>query len=170
MRGRRLAAWCALGGALLVAGSAPVAAQIWPPAAAAADTSTLRPEVRLDWFGGRAGAVHAGGGVSFRAGTYVRVGVNAGAGPSLADSVRNIAHGDLTARFMLDPFRQQRVGISLGGGVGARYEDDRVRAFALLFADAEAGRGRGWTPFIRAGLGGGLRVAAGLRRGTARFR
>lgn len=166
---QRLIACGVLAAAAITAGGARAGAQVWTPRTSA-DSSTLRPELRVDWFGGRAGAVHAGGGVSVRAGNYVRVGVNAGAGAALADSVRNVAHADATVRFMLDPFRQQRVGLSLGGGVTTRYERDRVRAFALLFLDAEAGREQGWTPFIRAGVGGGLRVAAGIRRATRRFR
>lgn len=169
MSARRILACCALAGATLAIGSAPTAAQVRPPGAAP-DSSTLRPELRVDWFGGRAAALHAGGGVSVRAGNYLRVGVNAGAGPSLADSVRNVAHVDASARFMLDPFRQERVGLSVGGGVTARYEGDRARAFALLFIDVEAGRGPGWTPFVRAGVGGGVRIAAGIRRATARYR
>ncbi|MBA3888918.1 MAG: hypothetical protein H0X64_00150 [Gemmatimonadaceae bacterium] len=153
---------------LLLAGGGPLHAQVWTPAEPPADTSSVRPELRLDGFGGRAAAVHAGAGISVRAGNYVRVGLNAGGGPSFRDSVRNVAHADLTARFMVDPFRQQRIGVSLGGGVGARHQDDRLRAFALLFVDAEAGRSSGWMPFMRVGVGSGARVTAGIRR-TATF-
>lgn len=169
MRTRGVAGCLALAAALLVAGAAPLEAQIWAPTVRA-DSSTLRPELRVDWFGGRASAVHAGAGLSVRAGNYLRVGVNAGAGPALPDSVRNVAHADVTVRFMLDPFGQQRFGLSLGGGVSARQERDRVRAFALLVVDGEAGRGQGWRPFIRAGVGGGVRVTAGIRRAAGRFR
>lgn len=151
--------------ALAVAASlaaAPSPAQVWTPRAAG-DSSTLRPEIRLDYLGGRTPALHGGVGLSARAGTYVRVGGNVGAGT-------DGAHADVDARFLLDPFRQSRVGISLGGGVSARYQHDRVRAFALLFADVESGRRPGWRPFLRAGLGGGARVAIGLRRAGIRGR
>lgn len=162
----RLGFRCILAGLFIIAGSAPAVAQVWTPAAARRDSSTLRTELRLDWFGEPASALHAGAGLSARAGNYVRIGVNAGAGQSLADSVRNRAHADVTVRFMLDPFRQQPVGLSLGGGISARYERDRIRAFALFVVDAEAGRGRSWTPFVRLGMGGGVRAAAGIRKST----
>lgn len=168
MTARRLASGV-LAAALHACCSGLLAAQVWSTSPAA-DSSTLRPELRIDWFGGRASALHAGGGLSVRAGNYVRVGMNAGAGAAWSDSVRNVAHADLTARFMLDPFRQQTLGLSMGGGIAARHEGDGVRAFALLFVDAEAGRGRGWTPFIRAGVGGGVRIAGGIRRATSRSR
>lgn len=167
---RRAAAVAMLTGAGIVAGSTALAAQVWTPGSPREGSSTWRPELRADWFGGRASALHAGAGVSARAGNYLRIGLNAGGGAALSDSSRNVAHADVTARFMLDPFRMQRVGVSLGGGVGARYEHDRVRAFALVFVDAEAGQERRWTPFIRAGVGGGVRVTAGVRRASGRFR
>lgn len=170
MRGQRTVWHALVAGAVILACSAPASAQVWSPGAAPGGSSLLRPELRADWFGGRASAVHAGVGVSARAGNYLRVGLSAGAGHPLSESSRNVAHADATARFMLDPFRRQRIGVSLGGGVGARHEHDRVRAFALLFVDAEAGQERRWTPFLRAGVGGGLRITAGVRRAAARFR
>lgn len=116
--------------------------------------------MRIDYLGGRTDAIHAGAGLSLRAGTYVRVGGNAGAGTG------GRAHADASARFMLDPARQSRIGASLGGGVSVRWQDDRARAFALLIADVELHRSRGWVPFASAGIGGGPRVALGLRRAS----
>lgn len=123
--------------------------------------STVRPELRLDYLGGRTNGVHVGAGLSVRAGNYVRAGASAGAGTG------DRAHANVTARFMLDPFRQSRVGVSLGGGVSVRMLDEGARAFALLIADVEFGRRRGWTPFVSGGIGGGPRAAFGVRRGAA---
>lgn len=137
--------------------------------AQAAPGTALRPEIRLDYLGGGAHAVHVGAGVSLRAGTYVRVGANAGVAP-YAPRGGSRAHGDLTARFLLDPFGQAKAGVSLGGGIGLRLQDGRARAFALMYVDVEAGPGGRWAPFGRAGFGGGPRLAIGLRRGASRGR
>lgn len=130
--------------------------------AQAAPASSMRPEIRLDYLGGATHALHAGGGVSVRAGTYVRIGGNAGVAP-YAPGNTSRAHGDLTARFLLDPFGQSRAGVSLGGGISLRLEERRARAYALMFIDVEAGQGGRWAPFARAGIGGGPRLAVGLR-------
>ena len=148
--------------------AAMVAAMSGSAHAQAAAASSLRPEARLDYLGGPSHAVHVGGGVSVRAGTYVRVGAGAGIAPyDPGDATR--AHGDLTARFLLDPFAQARAGVSLGGGVGLRLSEGRTRAFALVLLDVEAGTRR-WVPFARAGIGGGPRLAIGLRHRAARGR
>ena len=148
--------------ALAVAAAAPMQAQAVP-------ASAVRPEVRVDYLGGATHAIHVGGGMSVRAGTYVRVGANAGVAP-YAPGSGSRAHGDLTARFLLDPFGQSRAGVSLGGGISLRLQEGRARAFALMFVDLEAGQAAGWAPFARAGLGGGPRLAVGLRRGAPRSR
>lgn len=139
-------------------------AQVWNPRRASRDTVLVRPELRIDHLGGLHRALHVGVGISARAGTYLRVGGNVGVAPDWTGGVNDRAHADLTARFMIDPFRQSRLGLSVGGGVSARYQRDRVRAFALVLADLEFGRTSGWNPFIRAGLGGGTRLAIGTRR------
>lgn len=143
-----------------------VGAQVWTPGGQRPRPSTLRPELRLDYIGGAPSALHLGAGLSARAGNYVRVGGNIGVAPGPLGGAGNRAHVDLTARFMLDPYRQARFGASLGGGVSVRYQDERARAFALLVADLETGRTRRWSPFFRIGLGGGPRLTVGVRRGS----
>lgn len=155
-------------GALAVA-ALPLHAQLRAGGAREQPSSPLRPrtELRIDYLGGRRPGLHAGLGLSVRAGTYVRIGGNAGVGADTFGARSDRAHADLTARFLLDPYRENRVGVSLGGGIGARYGEERVRGVLLLLADVEAGgRGR-WTPFLRAGIGGGARIAVGLRRASA---
>lgn len=126
----------------------------------------VRPELRLDLMVARESALHAGVGIAHPVSTYVRLGAAAGAGVAeRADGGATAsAHLNLVGRFVLDPFRQASVGASVGGGLGLRYRDDRLRPHLLLVADVERGRSEGWMPFVQLGLGGGLRMAAGVRR------
>jgi hypothetical protein len=82
------------------------------------------------------------------------------------------ARVDLLTRFLLDPFRQSRYGLSLGGGIGLRAEPgDHVRPVLLAAVDLEGARwSNGWVPAMQLGLGGGARVGVVLRRGTPRAR
>jgi hypothetical protein len=155
----------AIAAALVVAiGLTPreLPAQIWS-GSAPRDTVRIRPELRLDYLGARAQALHAGLGVSLPAGRYARVGLAAGAGPGWGDAASPSARVDAVVRFLLDPFRRSRLGFSAGGGLSARYDED-LRGVALLFAEVEGPGRRGWIPFGALGLGGGVRLSAGLRR------
>jgi len=75
---------------------------------------------------------------------------------------------DVLARFLLDPFRQTRYGLSLGGGMSLRAEQgDRVRPVLLVAVDLEGRRSmRGLVPAVQVGLGGGTRIGVVLRRGA----
>jgi hypothetical protein len=151
-----LAAWC--GVALFV-----------PRTAAAQDAIGLRaqPELRADLIAGRQPAAQVGAGVQLPLGYYVRIGLVGAAGVRLDDvSPRADARIDLLARFLLDPFRQSRYGLSVGGGLGLRAEPgDRVRPVLLVAADLEGRRSaRGITPALQVGLGGGVRLGVVLRR------
>ena len=160
--GRLLA--CAV---VLLAMGRELPAQVWGGRAEGRDTSRLRPELRVDYLGASTQAVHVGAGLSVPAGIYARFGVAAGAGPVWDDGrTFTSARVDLTGRFMIDPFRRSRWGVSIGGGVGVRHDDDHTRAVALLLADVEGPGRRGWIPFGAIGLGGGVRVTAGVRRAT----
>lgn len=124
----------------------------------------LRPELRLDYIGARTHAVHAGAGLSVPAGTYARLGAAAGVGPGWGDGSVTSARADATVRFLIDPFRRSRWGVSFGGGLSALHEGSDVRGLALLFADVEGPGDAGWIPFAGVGVGGGVRVTLGLRR------
>jgi hypothetical protein len=105
--------------------------------------------------------------VQIPAGTYVRVGILAGAGATIEDEGTSRAAGrvDVLARFLIDPFRQARWGLSAGAGVSLRADPgDRVRPRLLLALDLEGRRSRGGvSPSIQLGLGGGVRGGLGVR-------
>lgn len=149
---------------LLILAAPELRAQIWG-ATPQRDTVRLRPELRLDYLDGNRHAVHGGVGMSLPAGTYVRLGGVVGGGPGWgAFGPLASARVDLTARFLIDPFRRSRWGTSIGGGISGRYDDDRLRTFALVLVDVEGPGRTGWIPFFSGGLGGGGRLAAGVRR------
>lgn len=136
---------------------------------AQAPTQRFQPEGRIDGIFAENTAVHAGFGLSFPAGLYVRTGLVAGAGIG--------RHGldartDLIGRFSFDPLRQSRWAPYAGAGVSARFNstaDGGVKGYLLFFLGLEgalrAGRTAGWVPAVEVGLGGGTRVGLVLRRG-----
>jgi len=120
----------------------------------------VQQEGRVDLIGPAPYALHAGVGVVEALGTYVRVsaGVGWGLRPPHAWG-EGEWRGDLLARLTLDPFRQQRWGFSVGGGVTVR---DRAYLAALL--DLEGPATRGIVPAVQLGVGGGLRAGLVIRR------
>lgn len=134
----------------------------------------LAPEVRLDVLGGRPGSVQGAVGVVIPSGYYVRIGILAGAGTTIERGRASRAAGrvDVLARFLLDPFRQSRWGVSAGAGVSVRADPgDRARPHLLAALDVEGRRARrGFTPALQIGLGGGVRGGIGLRWSDRRSR
>jgi hypothetical protein len=130
----------------------------------------VTPELRADvirihdTFGGEFGA-----GVQVPLGYYTRIGVTAAYG-----AVQPNASGrlDVVARFLFDPFLQQRWGLSAGGGISLRaLENDRVRPYLLTVIDLEGPHTpTGASPSLQLGLGGGVRLGAALRWGARRNR
>jgi hypothetical protein len=141
--------------------------------AGAQDSTRVQPEVRADAILSDRQVVQGGVGLNIPAGFYARIGVVVAGG---ADIERGFAvtagRVDVLARFLLDPFRQARWGLSVGGGVSLRArEGDRVRPYLLTLVDLEGPRIRaGWAPALQVGLGGGVRIGLGIRRGAERFR
>lgn len=141
------------------------------PVGAQAPRAAVAPELRVDVLGGRGTSVQAGAGIQIPAGAYVRVGVIGGVGAraSSGSSGSSGAQGrvDVLARFLIDPFRQSRWGLSGGGGVSLRAASgDRVRPHLLLALDLEGPRSsQGFSPAVQVGLGGGVRAGVGLRWG-----
>ena len=128
----------------------------------------LAPELRADVIAAdRATSVQGAVGLEIPFGYYVRFGVLGGAGVSRARIGSSHAAGrvDLLGRFLLDPFRQSRLGFSAGAGVSLRVETgDRVRPQLLIALDLEARRAsNGVSPSFQLGLGGGVRAGVGLR-------
>jgi len=130
-------------------------------------------EYRADAIVTRGAAVELGAGIVIPAGTYVRVSVDGAAGPTWRDgSVHASGRVDAIGRFLLDPFREVPVGVSLGGGVSVPYVagDPRVRPYLTVVVDVE-GRMRGsFTPALQVGLGGGARIGVVIRRSPRRYR
>lgn len=140
-----------------------------PVAGAQTPRQPVQAEMRADAIASRWTAVQAGLGVSFPSGVYVRSGavVAAGGGGKGFES-----RLDLFSRFNLDPFRQSRWGLYVGGGISGRYverDDPGARAYLLLFVGAEGplrnASVAGWVPAFELGLGGGARIGITLRQG-----
>ena len=130
-------------------------------------------EYRADAIVGRGTAAQAGGGVSVPLGVYVRLAADASGGATWRDGVtRASGRVDAIGRFLLDPFREVPVALSLGGGVSVPYveKESPVRPYLVVVVDIE-GRARGrLTPALQLGLGGGTRIGLVLRRSTGRWR
>jgi hypothetical protein len=128
-----------------------------------------RPEFRGDAIISRTTAVHAGVGVLFPLGTYVRSGLVAGAGISAGEpSFR----ADLVNLFHVDPFRESRWGPYGGGGLSFRHDnsDSSSNTFLLIVLGLEGPVRHGFSPAFEIGLGGGARAGVVLRRAAARTR
>ena len=86
--------------------------------AATARTQTLQPEVRVDVVGPAPASIEPGVGVNGRLGNYVRPGFVIGYDVSGVDHRAGERwRFDAIARVTLDPFREQRWAVSVGGGV-----------------------------------------------------
>jgi hypothetical protein len=125
------------------------------------DAQALQPEVRLDVVGPAPVSLEPGVGVNGRLGHYVRSGF------AIGYDARGVSHRagerwrfDLTARVILDPFREQRVGFSFGGGVSHR---GSTTYLAALF-DLEGPETLGIVPAVQVGVSGGVRGGIVLRR------
>jgi hypothetical protein len=156
---RTVAALC-----VVAASAVPARAQLPTPAYG---------EYRADAIVGRGTSAQAGLGAVFLMGTYVRTTVDAAGGATWRyDSAHASGRADVIARFLLDPFREAKLGLSLGGGVSVPYADGDAHVRPLLTAviDVE-GRIRGnVTPAIQIGLGGGARIGLALRTSPPRWR
>jgi len=153
---RHLAGLCVLSGAIAGAQQAP----------------PRYLEYRLDGIVTRGGAVEAGLGAVIPMGTYTRLSLDGAAGPSWSHgTVSTAARVDAIGRFLLDPFRETPVAVSLGGGVSVPYvEHGRVRPYLTAVVDVEGRRRKGVTPAVQLGVGGGARVGVVLRTSPVRWR
>jgi hypothetical protein len=128
-----------------------------------------QPELRADVIDVRStheGTVQAGAGVGIPLGYYARFGIVAGGGITRRDDVQ---HGsgriDLVVRFLLDPFREARWGLSIGAGMSVMYEaQEDWRELVLVAIDLESPAvHRRLVPALQLGLGGGARVGLIVR-------
>ncbi|HUQ46591.1 MAG TPA: hypothetical protein VM033_08085 [Gemmatimonadaceae bacterium] len=160
---------------LAAAGAATMSGAARRAGAQQSPSSAVMPELRADLLAGHHPAAQLGGGVQIPIGYYVRLGLIAAAGVRIDDASARPAGSritdgrlDVLARFLLDPFRQTRYGVSLGGGMSLRAEPgERARPLLLVAMDLEGRRaGNGWVPAVQLGLGGGARLGIILRRGA----
>ncbi|HYC50223.1 MAG TPA: hypothetical protein VEB19_03850 [Gemmatimonadaceae bacterium] len=126
-----------------------------------AEAQFLQPELRLDVSGPSPVAIEPGIGLTTALGTYARLGVTAGYDVRGApERAGRRWRGDVIARVTLDPFRQQRWALSLGGGISYR----GATTYLAALADVEGPEVRGMLPAIQIGVSGGVRGALILRR------
>jgi hypothetical protein len=132
---------------------AGLVAILLPLLTAQAAAQRWQPEARFETIGSKQQGVF-GVAVHVPMGRYVRLGVG---GTGVA-----VRRADVIARFTFDPYRQMRWALSAGGGLS--YDTELKALYLALQSDLEGPRVRGVTPFVSAGLAGGARFAAGVRR------
>jgi hypothetical protein len=125
-----------------------------------ATSQKVQPEARFDVLGPSPYLLQAGGGLVYPFGYYVRSSVDVAWGQRHVAGVRRDEwRADFLTRVTLDPFRQQRWGFSLGGGLSVR----RHIYLAAIF-DLEGPEVRGIVPAIQIGVGGGIRGGVVFRK------
>ena len=147
-----------------------VALVVAPPHARAQQRSGPRPEIRVDAIDIRsphAGTVHAGAGLGLALGYYGRLDLVAAGGITRRLDVDNESgRVDVIGRFLVDPFREMRWGLSIGGGASVLFvAGEGERGYLVLVVDVEAPPlRRAVVPAFQIGLGGGVRVGIIARR------
>jgi hypothetical protein len=143
-------------------------------AARAQDIPPRYLEYRADAIVSHATAVEGGLGAVVSLGTYMRMSADGAVGGTWDDgAAKTSGRVDVIGRFLLDPYREQRVGMSVGGGVSVPYVSGakRVRPYLTAVIDVEGRRRRsGVTPALEIGLGGGARIGVVLRMSPTRWR
>ncbi|OYV66541.1 MAG: hypothetical protein B7Z72_11165 [Gemmatimonadetes bacterium 21-71-4] len=146
-------------------------ANVWTTAAGAQRIASS-PEFRADVLGPGPYSLQLGTGVNLGAGYYQRLELDLGAGAVRRDhALVGAGRVDALMRVLLDPFGRERWGLSLAGGVSARYEaGDRVRPYLVGALDFEGPLTHGTRVAYQLGLGGGIRVGVVLRRSDSLWR
>jgi hypothetical protein len=154
--------------------SCVLVALAWFPARAnAQERIPVYAEYRGDAIVGRGTAAEGGMGIVIPAGVYVRTSIDGAGGVTWRDGAsRASGRVDVIGRFLLDPFRQTRLGVSLGGGVSVPYAsgDAHVRPYLTAVVDVEGPVRRRFTPAVQVGFGGGARVGVVLRTSPRAWR
>lgn len=124
------------------------------------------PEARLDVIEADATAIHAGVGLGFPIGVYVRPAILLAAGPATNGDVwRTSVRMDAVARFLLDPLRESSLGLYGAGGVSALHDPwGHWRGVITLALGLELPARAGGVWAVEVGLGGGVRLGVALRR------
>ena len=144
----------------------------------------LMNEGRVDGRWSRSNAVELGWSLIIPTTTYLRTTLTAAGGYIWRDQrwMRESRY-EATARFLLDPFRQARYGLSFGAGAGLTNSDglfgepnslemrfQKWRPFLVTYADLELRKTAGLTPAVQVGIGSGIRVGLVVRSATNRWR
>lgn len=172
----------------IVAGGGWVGLALITAARLGAQTGPPKPpltnEARFDTRISRHNVVEAGWSLIIPTGIYVRSSLTAAGGYVWRDQrwARESRY-EATSRFLLDPFRQSRFGLSVGGGIGMTNSDGflsepnalgdrsvRWRPYLAAILDMELRKTAGWTPAVQVGLGGGFRAGLMIRSSTNRWR
>ncbi|MGH7619168.1 MAG: hypothetical protein ACREPM_18255 [Gemmatimonadaceae bacterium] len=130
-------------------------------------------EYRGDAIVGRGTSAQAGLGAVYLLGTYVRTTFDAAAGATWRyDEARLSGRADVIARFLLDPFREVPIGLSVGGGVSVPYTngDTHVRPYLTAVVDIEGRIRHDITPALQIGLGAGTRIGIAFRTSPPTWR
>jgi hypothetical protein len=124
-----------------------------------ASAPAQQPEIRVDVLGPAPYSVQPGLGAIVPLGYYVRVSADVGYAPrSSASLIEEHWRADLFTRVTLDPFRQQRWALSIGGGLSVRRH-----TYLAAIADVEGPEMHGVLPAFQLGLCGGVRAAVIFR-------
>jgi hypothetical protein len=120
----------------------------------------VQPEVRAELDRAAETRVELGVGATVRVGLYVRAGLSVARDVwRSVDTSSAATRVEYAMRFTLDPFAEQRWGLSVGGGMG--YRD---QAYLLAVAELEGPRQSGLRPAMQLLLGGGARLGLIVRR------
>ena len=123
--------------------------------------------MRVDAFVAHRSALQAAIGADIPFSPELHLELAAGVGPAFGGGAGASvsARGDAVVHFLLDPQHLKRWTPYAGGGVGARAEHlSSWRGVAILVVGVNAPRWKHAIPFLEAGLGGGFRIGAGVRR------
>ena len=145
-----------------------VAQRALPPA----KPMRFRPALRIDALVDRDPGAQVAVGLAIASAYNVRLEVDAGAGGT-SRSAGWVPTGrlDLLARWLSDPFRQSRWGLSAGAGIGQRLEAHRTPSTVAIVTLGLEGPSDGrWVPGVELGLGGGFRAGVTVRRAPIRQR
>jgi hypothetical protein len=144
-----------------------------PQLAASQQQPPRYSELRADAIIGRWTSAQAGAGLVLPLDVYTRLGIDGAVGTTWHNGIPlGIGRVDAIARFLLDPFREAPLGLSLGGGVSLPYMagQQHLRPYLTAVIDVEGRMRGGITPAIQAGLGGGARIGLVLRTSAPRWR
>lgn len=126
---------------------------------------TVQGEMRTELSVTGRSVAAVGAALNVPAGYYVRVGAGVAFGREIGANPRNAGRGEVTVRFLADPFAEWRWGPYAGAGVAMDWRDGQSgRAAVVLVAGTDLPTRARWQPAVEVGVGGGARVAIVLRR------